>query len=110
VWNGSGHDDWGLLAADRLLRNGFQVAEMREIDELHEETAILDFTSSSKGSPIPLLTDLFDADSTHVSLEAGSEASAPFRLVVGTDYRPCERPVPAQWVPTPTPSDTSAGN
>jgi LCP family protein required for cell wall assembly len=111
VWNGSGHQDWGILAADKLLRNGFEVAEIRQLEELHETSAIFDFMSNSKGSPLPLLTKLFKSEVTSVSLEPEADnGGVSFRLVVGADYQPCEWPTPARWSPTPTPAPPSTGN
>jgi LCP family protein required for cell wall assembly len=112
VWNGSGHADWGLIAADKLLRNGFVVTDIREVDELYEETVILDFTTTAKGSPLPLLERLFDAQTTHVPFEAYAETTngTSFRITVGANYQPCERPKPPQWAPTPTPNGESPDN
>jgi LCP family protein required for cell wall assembly len=110
VWNGSGHADWGVLAADKLQRIGFEVIEIRQIDELYANTTILDYSASRKGSPVPLLEQLFKTASSHVTLEPGTEIKAPIRLIVGADYQPCEWPTPAQWVPTPTPSSKTTGN
>jgi LCP family protein required for cell wall assembly len=110
VWNASGHDDWGLLAADRLVRSGFFATAIRQRDELYEKTTIFDYSHSTKGSPLPLLERLFTASSSHVSIEPGEESGVSFRLIIGADYQPCEWPTSAQWVPTPTPSSTSTGN
>jgi len=101
VWNGSGRENWGLLAADRLLRNGFEIAEVRQADKLYEHSAILDYTNNRKGSPLPLLQRLFNADVVHLADgEVGN--GAPFRLIVGADYQPCQWPMQAGWSPTPT--------
>jgi LCP family protein required for cell wall assembly len=94
VRNGSGHKDWGILAADRLLRNGFEVADIRQADTLYEHSMILDFTGSAKGSPLPLLQSLFNASVARASAEADVAAAVPFRLIVGADYQPCEWPAP----------------
>jgi LCP family protein required for cell wall assembly len=108
VWNGSGHENWGLLAADRLARNGFVIADIRTADELYEASEIIDFTTTTKGSPLPLLQSLFNANVTQVTRESGAESrnAASFRLIVGNDYQPCEWPAAARWEPTPTPSTT----
>jgi hypothetical protein len=105
VWNGSSHDNWGLLAADKLLRNGFEIAEVRKADKIYKTSTILDFTSDPKGSPLPLLQRLFKADVVHpADGEVGS--GTPFRLIVGADYQPCQWPTLARWSPTPTPAAT----
>jgi LCP family protein required for cell wall assembly len=112
VWNGSGNENWGLLAADKLFRNGFDIVDIREADKLYEKTTIVDFTSTRKGSPLPLLESLFNASTSHVTVEPLAEDGdvVPFRLIVGADYQPCDWPTPPQWRPTPTPEATSSGN
>jgi LCP family protein required for cell wall assembly len=109
VWNGSGHENWGLLAADKLLRNGFEIAEVRQADKLYEDSTILDFTNDPKGSPLPLLQRLFNADVVHpADGEVGS--GTPFRLIVGATYQPCQWPTLARWNPTPTPTAAAPEN
>jgi hypothetical protein len=106
VWNASGHENWEWLATDKLVRNGFEVVAARQVDELSPQTVLVDYTVQTKGSPRPLLQTLFDASVTDASI-AGNTENAPgvsFRLVLGQDYQPCERPAPAQWWPTPTPA------
>jgi hypothetical protein len=76
---------------------------------------IIDFSTSAKGSPLPLLQRLFDADTERgqaalAPSETDAEDVAPFRLIVGSEYQPCEWPTAARWVPTPTPSPPQAGN
>jgi LCP family protein required for cell wall assembly len=106
VWDASGHEYWGLLAADVLLRNGFEVANIHRSDELYESTVILDYTTNAKGNPLPLLQRLFNASTANVSAEALAKTNdgVAFRLIVGADYQPCNRPVAAQWGPTPVPA------
>jgi LCP family protein required for cell wall assembly len=109
VLNGSGRENWGLLAADKLLRNGFEIAEVRQTDKLYENSTILDFTSDPKGSPLPLLQRLFNADVVQpADGELGS--GTPFRLIVGADYEPCQWPTMARWSPTPTPAAAAPEN
>jgi LCP family protein required for cell wall assembly len=104
VWNGSGHEGWGYLAADRLLRNGFEVTDIREADKVYEHSTLLDFSTTSKGSPLPLLQELFEASVAHTPAETDVESGIAFRLIIGADYQSCKRPTPATWSPTPTPS------
>ena len=107
VLNGSDHPDWGLLAADQLLRNGFEVVAISQTDET-PTTTVLDFTSSSKGSARGFLEHLFSAESMpafgDATFDLWSGTSAHYGVVIGQDYNPCDRPTAAQWVPTPTPA------
>ena len=103
VWNGSGKRDWDILAADELLVNGFQITGMQPADTYYENTVIVDFTTISKGSPLPLLQRLFNVWGANVVSQPDPNSPVPFRLVVGAGYQPCVRPSPPVW-PTPTPT------
>jgi LCP family protein required for cell wall assembly len=102
VWNGAGTHDWGLLATDKLLSNGFVVTNFQGADRYYEQSMIVDFTTTSKGSPLPLLQRLFDVPNANVISQPDPNSPVPFRLIVGASYQPCVRPRPPVW-PTPTP-------
>ncbi len=106
IWNGSGSKDMGLIAADKLLRNGFEVAGIRDADQLYEESVIVAFAAATKGSPLPLLQRLFNANVTETPTraDAQSENPVPYLLIIGANYQPCEWPTAARWEPTPTPT------
>jgi LCP family protein required for cell wall assembly len=102
VWNGSGTHDLGLLATDKLLSNGFIVTNFQGADRYYEQSMIVDFTATSKGSPLPLLQRLFDVPNANVISQPDPNSPVPFRLIVGASYQPCVRPRPPVW-PTPAP-------
>lgn len=103
VWNGSGKRDWGLLATDKLLSNGFLVTNNQPADTYYPETTIIDFSTTAKGSPLPLLQQLFNVPNARVIPQPDPNSPIPFRLIVGADYQPCVRPRPPVW-PTATPA------
>jgi LCP family protein required for cell wall assembly len=103
VWNGSGRNDWDKLAADKLFANGIYVTHMQPADTYYENSLIIDFTTTSKGSSLPLLQQLFNVWGASVISQPDPNSPVPFRLIVGADYQPCERPRGPIW-PTPTPA------
>ena len=104
VWNGAGKQDWGILATDKLLSNGFQVTNIQPAEQYYERSVIIDFTTTSKGSPLPLLQRLFNVwDANNLISQPDPNSPVPFRLIVGADYQPCVRPRGPVW-PTPTPA------
>jgi LCP family protein required for cell wall assembly len=103
IWNGSGKRDWGLLAADKLLLNGFLVTNIQGADTYYEQTVLIDYTTTSKGSPLPLLQRLFNVWGGNVISQPDPNSPVPFRLIVGAAYQPCVRPRPAVRA-TPTPA------
>ncbi len=102
IWNGSGRRDWGILAADKLMLNGFQVTNIQGADTYYEQSVIIDFTTTSKGSPLPLIQKLFNVWSERVVPQPDPNSPVPFRLIVGADYQPCVPPRGPVW-PTPVP-------
>lgn len=104
VWNGSGKRDWGWLAADKLLSNGFLVTDNRPADSYYEHSVIVDFTTTAKGSSLPLLQRLFNIPNANIIAQPDPNSPVPFRLIVGASYQPCVRPrAPVRATPTPTP-------
>lgn len=103
IWNGSGKPDWAILAADKLLRNGFQVANIAGADQYYEQSMIVDYTGTLKGSPLPLMQRLFNVANANIIAQPDPNSPVPYRLIVGASYQPCVRPRPPVW-PTHTPS------
>jgi hypothetical protein len=107
IWNGAGKHDWAILATDKLLLNGFQVTGIQGADQYYEQSYIIDYTTSSKGSPLPLLQRLFNVPAANVTYQPDPNSPVPFRLVLGGSYQPCVRPRGPVWpTPTPTPPPT----
>ena len=103
VWNGSGKNDWGKLAADKLYANGLYVTNIQPADTYYESSVIIDFGTTTKGSSLPLLQKLFNVWGANVVSHPDPNSPVSFRLIVGADFYPCERPRPPIW-PTPTPA------
>jgi hypothetical protein len=103
IWNGSGKPAWAILAADKLLLNGFQVGNIAGADQYYEQSMIFDYTGTSKGSPLPLMQRLFNVTDANVISQPDPSSPVPYRLVVGASYQPCVPPRGPVW-PTRTPA------
>ncbi|MBN2003810.1 MAG: LCP family protein [Anaerolineae bacterium] len=111
VWNGTGNTGWGEVAAYRLGLEGFEVVAIQDTD-LTDTTSIVDFTTTSKGSPLSRLLTLYKLSQKDVTV-AIDPVDAPttdFRIILGRNYDPCVGTVTARWrnaapvvTPTPTP-------
>jgi len=66
----------------------------------------VDFTTTSKGSPLYKLLRLYKLDVGEVISEPTEESPADFRVTLGWNYDPCVGTVTARWRPTPTPTPT----
>lgn len=106
VWNATGNQDWGEVAAERLRLEGFEVVSVGPADGAYERTTIVDFTTTSKGSPLPTLSKLYKRQASDIQARPGEGNGVDFRVILGYDYDPCSGTVTAHWQPTPTPSPT----
>jgi len=114
IWNGSGKPAWAILAADKLMLNGLQIGNIAGADQYYEQSMIVDYTSTSKGSPLPLMQRLFNVADANVIAQPDPNSPVPYRLIVGGSYEPCVRPRGPVWPtstpapPTETPAETPA--
>ncbi len=92
VWNATPNADWDQLAADRLLRQGY-VAIIGEPDRRdYARTQLVDFTSTSKGSAIPYLQEMFQVAPENIISAPDPDSPVQYRLIIGADYETCRRP------------------
>lgn len=89
VWNGTNRRDWDILAADRLLRQGY-AAVIRAADHTdYARTTLIDFTTTSKGSALPHLQDMFGLSADDIVFAPDPDSPVRYRLIVGADYVTC---------------------
>lgn len=88
VWNGTDDAGFAIAAADRLRELGFRVVDLKPADKPYTNSAIVDFTTTAKGSAIPLLTRTFDIDPKNVTKAPQSDGPR-YRVIVGPDFNPC---------------------
>jgi hypothetical protein len=120
VWNATAQDGLGYVAAERLRWEGFAVTNVDRAGTVYERTQIWDFTTTSKGSPLPRLMNLYWRYADDIVYEPTEGRVADFRVILGADYDPCVSshrrwqskdppptvtPLPTV-VPTPTPLPT----
>ncbi len=106
VFNASGKPDWDDLAVDRLLRHNFDVVLPPNPDtDFREESVIVDYTTTGKGSRAGQLARLFNVPAGNIIAQPDPNSRVAYRLLVGANYDSCRRPPPPVEV-TPTPSPT----
>jgi LCP family protein required for cell wall assembly len=90
VLNGTTWPNWAVLAADRLLWEGFDVVTIGQAERAdYQQTIITDLTDTTKGSPVTLLARILRVDDANVLAGEASDETLDFRVVVGYDYQPC---------------------
>jgi len=106
VWDGTGRPGMAAVAAERLRWEGFEVVEVHSADQVYPRTQIVDLTTTSKGSPLWLLTRLYRRSDSDVIRQPTEGSPVDFRILLGADYNPCISTSAIQYVPPPTPTPT----
>ncbi len=88
VWDGTGDPGFGLAAVDRLSELGFRITDVKAADKLYARTMVYDYTTTPKGSAIPLLTRTFGIAKKNVIAQPAPDGPR-YRIVVGQDFRTC---------------------
>jgi LCP family protein required for cell wall assembly len=92
VLNGTTWDNWAILAADRLVWEGFDVVNFDRADASdHQQTTIMDASVTEKGSPVDYLAGVLQVDDANIEQVDTPLEGIDFRVVIGYDYRPCYR-------------------
>lgn len=109
VLNGTTWPEWGVLVADRLLWEGFQVVRIGQADRAdYQQTAIVNLRETSKGSALYWLARVLRVGGANILPTEAPSEEADFRVIVGYDFVPCYK---SYWysvhvTPTPTPEPT----
>jgi len=101
--NGTGNPALGDVAAYRLRLEGFEVTSVTVVP-FEPRTRVVDFTTTSKGSPLPKLVNLYRLQAGDVSSQPTADRSVDFQVILGANYNPCVGTGTAYWRATPTPS------
>jgi hypothetical protein len=88
VWNGTSAPDFGLVAADRLSELGFVISSVQQADQQYAKTAIIDFTTTKKGSALPLLQRTFNIKDEQITSQPTQDGPR-YRIIIGPDFNPC---------------------
>lgn len=105
VSNGTWSQSLGDVAAYRLGLEGFVVTTVTPVDPT-PRTQIIDYTTTSKGSPLWKLLSMYRLQVGDVVAQPTEGSDIDFQVVLGADYNPCTATNTVNWRPTPTPSPT----
>jgi uncharacterized protein YraI len=88
VWNGTNDAGFGSAAVDRLNELGFSVVSIKAADRLYDETVVVDYTTTQKGSAIPLLQRTFGIRKQNIIDEPNKEGPR-YRVIIGSNFKTC---------------------
>jgi LCP family protein required for cell wall assembly len=89
VVNGTPHEDWGEVAAERLRWEGFEVVRVQRAGETLPHTQIVNFTTTADGWTLYRLARLYRRRGNDVVPQPTDQRDVDFRVLLGVDYDPC---------------------
>lgn len=99
IWNTTADTDLARLAAETLANEGFApVIGAPDSGTVYERTALVDFTTSPKGSPLKKLQSYLHVADSDVVAQPDANSAAQFRVILGNDYNACPR---QDWMDIP---------
>ena len=102
--NGYGNEGFGAAAAYRLRELGFNVVSITQSEQPLAKTQVVDFTTTSKGSALPLLQRTFNIKASQIITQpvTGAAPDAPkYRILAGRDFQTCYYNTPSTAVAAP---------
>lgn len=103
ISNGTGWPALADVAAYRLRLEGFAVDEIETVT-YEPRTRIVDYTTTSKGSPLWKLRSLYGLQASDVTAQPTEGNPFEFQIFLAGNYNPCTATSTAYWRPTPTPT------
>lgn len=92
IWNGTKNAEWGLLVAERLARYGYLPIIGTPDHHDYEQTQLLYFGNTTKGSGLVGLQEHFDVSADCVIHREDPHKAIKLRLIIGEDYEMCQQP------------------
>jgi anionic cell wall polymer biosynthesis LytR-Cps2A-Psr (LCP) family protein len=111
VWNATGRRNFGPVVAERLRELGFRVLSIQDATEVYTQTKVIDFTTTKKGSAIPLLQRALNLRPESVIAQP-NPGETRYRIIAGRDFEACYHkttPANVRQVLRPTPAATPIG-
>lgn len=108
VIDGTGRPGLAAVAVERLRWEGFVVTGVTPAEQAYPRTQIVDLTTTTKGSPLWLISRLYRRSADDIVRQPTEGSSVDFRIILGSDYDPCVSTTGIQYVPAPTPTPNPA--
>ena len=106
IWNTTGDADPARLAAETLANEGFApVIGAPDTSTVYEQTTLVDFTTSPKGSPLKKLQAYLHVADGNVTAQPDPNSAAQFRVILGNDHNSCPR---LDWMDIPEATATAS--
>ncbi len=91
VYNGSGNENWDLVASERLRWGGYNAVAHGPLanGELLASSKLIDYVAASKGSLTPGITRALNMTLKQVDAQPDPAREVDYAVIVGQDYDSC---------------------
>ncbi len=95
IYNGTSNPNWDIVAAERLVWEGFAPVAAGQADRLdYPRTLIIDYTGQSKGSSLNDLVRWLNIRPEDITLQPDPNRTTDFKIILGSSYNSC---VEREW-------------
>lgn len=95
IYNGSPNESWDIVAAERLIWEGFAPLALGAADQAaYADSMIYDYTGQSKGSSLNELVRLLNIRPENIILQPDPNRTTDFEIILGSNYNSC---VDREW-------------
>ncbi len=91
VYNASGHDDWDIVASERLRWGGHNAVSLGPLDDSlrHASSQLTDYVVTDKGSLVSRILRALNMSEEQVIRDARADRDYDYEVVIGRDYKSC---------------------
>ncbi len=91
VYNGSGRENWDIVASERLRWNGYNARALGPLEdgEPYASNALIDNIATEKGSLVPFILKALNMTEEQVTRDARADREFDYQVIIGRDYKSC---------------------
>ena len=91
VYNASGHENWDVVASERLRWQGYNSLALGLLGDgqINSSSQLTDYVATEKGSLVPKILRALNMSEEHVKREANADREYDYVVILGRDYKSC---------------------
>ena len=91
VYNGSGLENWDIVASERLRWNGYNAVALGPLDDgkYYSSNALIDNVATEKGSLAPRILRALNMTEEQATRDAKADREFDYQVIIGRDYKSC---------------------
>lgn len=91
VYNGSGNENWDLIAADSLGWEGFNAIAYGETEDgtVYDDTVLIDRAGQQRGSRLNDIAQALNVRPENIIVDPDPNRVADYEVIVGSNYNSC---------------------